>query len=62
MDRCCPFAFASDVLSAYRKGLQGGLHRNKTVSQLRGLRLIAVLVRLSDDDEVAPRQWYLEAG
>ena len=25
-------------------------------------RLLAVLVRLSDDNEVAPRQWYLEAG
>jgi hypothetical protein len=25
-------------------------------------RLVAVLVRLSDDDEVAPGQWYLEAG
>ena len=25
-------------------------------------RLGAVLVRLSDDDEVAPGQWYLEAG
>ena len=25
-------------------------------------RLIAMLVRLSDDNEVAPGQWYLEAG
>jgi hypothetical protein len=25
-------------------------------------RLLAVLVRLSDDNEVAPGQWYLEAG
>jgi hypothetical protein len=25
-------------------------------------RLVAVLVRLSDDNEVAPGQWYLEAG
>jgi hypothetical protein len=25
-------------------------------------RLVAVLVRLSDDNEVAPEQWYLEAG
>jgi hypothetical protein len=25
-------------------------------------RLLAVLVRLSDDNEVAPAQWYLEAG
>ena len=25
-------------------------------------RLIAVLVRLSDDNEVAPGHWYLEAG
>jgi hypothetical protein len=25
-------------------------------------RLMAVLVRLSDDNEVAPGQWYLEAG
>jgi hypothetical protein len=25
-------------------------------------RLVAVLVRLSDDNEVAPSQWYLEAG
>jgi hypothetical protein len=23
---------------------------------------VAVLVRLSDEDEVAPGQWYLEAG
>ena len=27
-----------------------------------GQRLVAVLVRLSDDNEVAPGQWYLEAG
>jgi hypothetical protein len=26
------------------------------------LRLVAVLVRLSDENEVAPGQWYLEAG
>jgi hypothetical protein len=25
-------------------------------------RLVAVLVRLSDENEVAPAQWYLEAG
>jgi hypothetical protein len=25
-------------------------------------RLVAVLVRLSDDNEVAPGEWYLEAG
>ena len=25
-------------------------------------RLVAVLVRLSDENEVAPEQWYLEAG
>ena len=25
-------------------------------------RLVAVLVRLSDENEVAPGQWYLEAG
>ena len=25
-------------------------------------RLIAVLVRLSDDNEVAPGQWFVEAG
>ena len=25
-------------------------------------RLLAVLVRLSDDNEVVPGQWYLEAG
>ncbi|MGF9764765.1 hypothetical protein AAII07_57800 [Microvirga sp. 0TCS3.31] len=25
-------------------------------------RLIALLVRLSDENEAAPRQWYLEAG
>jgi hypothetical protein len=25
-------------------------------------RLLAVLVRLSDDNEVSPGQWYLEAG
>jgi hypothetical protein len=25
-------------------------------------RLVAVLVRLSDDNEVAPGQWYLDAG
>ena len=25
-------------------------------------RLVAVLVRLSDDNEVAPGQWYFEAG
>jgi len=25
-------------------------------------RLVAVLVRLSDDNEVAPGQWFLEAG
>jgi hypothetical protein len=25
-------------------------------------RLVAVLVRLSDKNEVAPGQWYLEAG
>ena len=25
-------------------------------------RLVAVLVRLSNDNEVAPGQWYLEAG
>lgn len=25
-------------------------------------RLVAVLVRLSDDNEVAPGQWYVEAG
>ncbi len=25
-------------------------------------RLLAVLVRLSDENEVAPGQWYLEAG
>jgi hypothetical protein len=25
-------------------------------------RLVAVLVRLADDNEVAPGQWYLEAG
>ena len=25
-------------------------------------RLLAVLVRLSDDNEVAPGHWYLEAG
>jgi hypothetical protein len=25
-------------------------------------RLVAVLVRLADDNEVAPAQWYLEAG
>jgi hypothetical protein len=25
-------------------------------------RVVAVLVRLSDDNEVAPGQWYLEAG
>jgi hypothetical protein len=25
-------------------------------------RLVAVLVHLSDDNEVAPGQWYLEAG
>ncbi len=25
-------------------------------------RLMAVLVRLSDENEVAPGQWYLEAG
>ena len=25
-------------------------------------RLLAVLVHLSDDNEVAPGQWYLEAG
>ncbi len=25
-------------------------------------RLVAVLVRLSDNNEVAPGQWYLEAG
>jgi hypothetical protein len=25
-------------------------------------RLVAVLVRLADDNEVAPSQWYLEAG
>jgi hypothetical protein len=25
-------------------------------------RLVAVLVRLSDDNEVAPGQWHLEAG
>jgi hypothetical protein len=25
-------------------------------------RLLAVLVRLSDDNEVAPGQWYFEAG
>jgi hypothetical protein len=25
-------------------------------------RLVAVLVRLSDDNAVAPGQWYLEAG
>ena len=25
-------------------------------------RLLAVLVRLSDDNEIAPGQWYLEAG
>ena len=27
-----------------------------------GQRLVAVLVHLSDDNEVAPGQWYLEAG
>jgi hypothetical protein len=27
-----------------------------------GQRLVAVLVRLSDDNEVAAGQWYLEAG
>jgi hypothetical protein len=27
-----------------------------------GHRLVAVLVRLSDENEVAPGQWYLEAG
>jgi hypothetical protein len=27
-----------------------------------GQRLVAVLVRLADDNEVAPSQWYLEAG
>ena len=27
-----------------------------------GQRLVAVLVRLSDGNEVAPGQWYLEAG
>ena len=27
-----------------------------------GQRLLAVLVRLSDDNEIAPGQWYLEAG
>ena len=27
-----------------------------------GQRLVAVLVRLSDENEVAPGQWYLEAG
>ena len=27
-----------------------------------GQRLVAVLVRLSDDNEVAQGQWYLEAG
>jgi hypothetical protein len=27
-----------------------------------GQRLVAVLVRLSDSNEVAPGQWYLEAG
>ena len=27
-----------------------------------GQRLVAVLVRLSDANEVAPGQWYLEAG
>ena len=27
-----------------------------------GQRLVAVLVRLSDDNEVAARQWYLEVG
>ena len=27
-----------------------------------GQRLVAVLVRLSDNNEVAPGQWYLEAG
>ena len=27
-----------------------------------GQRLLAVLVRLSDDNEVAAGQWYLEAG
>ena len=27
-----------------------------------GQRLVAVLVRLSDDNEVAPGRWYLEAG
>ena len=27
-----------------------------------GQRLLAVLVRLSDENEVAPGQWYLEAG
>jgi len=25
-------------------------------------RLVAVLVRLSDENEIAPGQWYLEAG
>ncbi len=25
-------------------------------------RLVAVLVRLSDENEVAPGQWYVEAG
>ena len=25
-------------------------------------RLVAVLIRLSDDNEVAARQWYFEAG
>jgi hypothetical protein len=28
----------------------------------REKRLVAVLVRLSDENEVAPGQWYLEAG
>jgi hypothetical protein len=27
-----------------------------------GQRLLAVLVRLSDDNEVAPGQWFVEAG
>ena len=25
-------------------------------------RLLAVLVRFSDENEIAPRQWYVEAG
>jgi hypothetical protein len=48
-----------------RRAAAQGWHRSFCfrIERFRGTReQVAVLVRLSDDNEVAPGQWYLEAG